>query len=130
MAQEIKTLSSAALAFLGDAVYELYIRDMVVHQREGNADQLNHLSKALTNARAQAHLADLLQTSMTAEELAVYKRGRNMKSLSTPKSCTISEYRRATGLEALMGYLHFHHRPERIRELLNLGISSIEQESV
>lgn len=129
MAQEIKNLSSAALAFLGDAVYEIYIRDMVVRKSEGNADHLNHISKALTNARAQAQLAGRIQECLTEEELAVYKRGRNMKSLSTPKSCTISEYRRATGLEALVGYLHFCGRQERIRELLDPQIIHMEQET-
>ena len=118
MAEEVtnnQMVSSPALAFLGDSVYELNIRAGLVRAGDLQAEELNRQSKALTNAKAQARMADRLQEIMTAEELAVYKRGRNHKSVTAPKSCTISEYRRATGLEALMGYLFLEGDQARIR---------------
>lgn len=126
MAQEISIPSSAALAFLGDSVYEVNIRSRMVHSCEGNADELNKRSKALTNAVAQAHMADFLKSEMSEEEFAVYRRGRNMKTVSAPRSCSISEYRRATGLEVLMGYLFLLGRQERLDELLNIGIRKLD----
>ena len=118
---KLRTISSAALAFLGDSVFELKIRSKVVCAHDESADDLNKRSKALTNAKAQAVMAGTIQDLLTAEELAVYKRGRNFKSVTAPKSCTISEYRRATGLEALMGYLFLKGDQKRIDELITAG---------
>lgn len=120
-------VSSPALAFLGDSVYELNIRAGLVRAGDLQAEELNRQSKALTNARAQARMADRLQEMMTAEELAVYKRGRNHKSVTAPKSCTISEYRRATGLEALMGFLFLEGDQARIDELIRAGIEALSE---
>lgn len=131
MAQEVKRgrdASSHALAFLGDSVFEIHIRRRIVQECEGNAQELNKRSKAFTNARTQARIADILTEVLTEEELAVYKRGRNLKSLTAPKSCSISEYRRATGLEALMGYLYLEERQERIEELIETAVKQILQE--
>lgn len=128
MAEEVtnnQTISSPALAFLGDSVFELNIRAGLVRAGDLQAEALNRQSKALTNARAQAKMADQLQELMTPEELAVYKRGRNHKSVTAPKSCSISEYRRATGLEALMGYLFLEGDQQRIDELIRAGIDAI-----
>ena len=128
MAEEVtnnQTISSPALAFLGDSVFELNIRAGLVRTGDLQAEALNRQSKALTNARAQAKMADQLQELMTPEELAVYKRGRNHKSVTAPKSCSISEYRRATGLEALMGYLFLEGDQQRIDELIRAGIDAI-----
>ncbi|MBQ9031028.1 MAG: ribonuclease III [Parasporobacterium sp.] len=132
MAQEINTqirnISSAALAFLGDSVFEINIRSRIVMACEGNAEELNKRSKSLTNAKAQSRIADRIGEILSEEELAVYKRGRNLKSLTAPKSCTISEYRRATGLEALMGYLFLQGRQERIDELIDLALKTMRSE--
>ena len=125
MEQKIKNISSAALAFLGDSVFEINIRNRIVNECEGSADELNKRSKSYTNARAQAQMAHALKDSMTEEEITVYKRGRNLKSLTAPRSCTISEYRSATGLEALMGYLYLEGRQDRITELIDTGISAL-----
>ena len=128
MAAEVtnyQMMSSPALAFLGDAVFELNIRAGLVREGDLQAEELNRQSKALTNAKSQAKMADQLQNILTAEELAVYKRGRNHKSVTAPKSCSISEYRRATGLEALMGYLFLEKKQQRIDELIRAGIEAI-----
>ena len=132
MAQEIEIsrISSAALAFLGDSVFELEVRSGIVLGHDESSDALNKRSKTLTNAKAQAHMADQLQPVLTEEERAVYKRGRNYKSLTAPRSCSISEYRRATGLEALMGYLFLKGERERIRELVTAGIRSLSEQDI
>ena len=114
-----------SLSFL--QIRQISIRQRIVRECEGNAEELNKRSKAVTNARTQARIADLLQDVLTEEELAVYKRGRNLKSLTAPKSCSISEYRRATGLEALMGYLYLEGRQERIDELIDTAAGQITQ---
>lgn len=127
MEQKVKNMSSAALAFLGDSVFEINIRSRVVNECEGSADKLNIKSKALTNAKAQAKISDFLQDKLTEEEMAVFKRGRNLKSLSTPKSCSISEYRRATGLEALMGHLYLTGQQNRIDELISISLEHLSE---
>ena len=126
MDQQIKNISSAALAFLGDSVFEINIRNRIVNECEGSADELNKRSKSYTNARAQAQMAHALLESLTEEEITVYKRGRNIKSLTAPKSCSISEYRSATGLETLMGHLYLEGRQDRITELIGAGIAAID----
>ena len=129
MAQKINaTPSSLQLAYLGDAVYELFVREQTLGKVSGHVDKLNKHSKKLSMAKTQAKMIDLLVADemLTEEELAVYKRGRNAKSASLPKSCTPAEYRKATGLEALMGYLFLNDRKDRIEELLSYGISNVE----
>lgn len=120
--------SSLQLAFLGDAVYELYVREHVLDGISGHVDKLNKASKKLSMAVTQAKIADLLvkEERLSEEELSVFKRGRNAKSASLPKSCTPAEYRKATGLEALMGYLFLTDQKERINELLSYGFSGVE----
>lgn len=128
MAQEIK-YSSLQLAFLGDAVYELAVRERALSEVSGHVDKLNRYSKNLSNAVTQAQIADILTGDglLTEEELAVYKRGRNARSPSVPKSCTPAQYRKATGLEALMAYLFLEGRHERVRQLLAEGAERIGQ---
>ena len=129
MAQKINTApSSLQLAYLGDAVYELFVREHTLGEVSGHVDKLNKHSKKLSMAKTQAKMIDLLvaEEMLTEEELAVYKRGRNAKSASLPKSCTPAEYRKATGLEALMGHLFLNDRKDRIKELLSYGIDHVE----
>ena len=121
--------SSAALAFLGDSVFELKIRSRIMDSFRGNADHLNKKSKNYTNAKTQARMADILKDALTDTELAVYKRGRNYKAPSMPKSCSAAQYRKATGLEALMGYLFLEKKDERINELLDLALTELKRRS-
>lgn len=129
MAQEIN-YSSLQLAFFGDAVYELFVREHVLRNVSGHVDKLNRHTKRLSMAKTQARIADLLTAEelLSEEELTVFRRGRNAKSASVPKSCTPVEYRKATGLEALMGYLFLTGRTERIMELLTGAVLRIEEE--
>ena len=124
--ETVQKYSSAALAFLGDSVYELNIRSRILKEHRGNAGSLNNRSKALTNAKTQSRMAKALADILTEEEMSVYKRGRNYKSPSVPKSCSVGEYRRATGLEALIGYLFIVGRHDRIEELISEGIEKLD----
>ena len=139
MAQEIKTpalpigdidannVTNLSLAFLGDSVYELVIRNMALLRMNGKAGDLNHITKEYSNAKTQALISELLMDVFSEEEMHIFKRGRNAKSLSAPKTCTISEYRRATGFEALMGHLYLDGRMDRVTELVQTGIDRYEQ---
>ena len=128
MAQEV-THSSLKLAFLGDAVYELVIRKQALDAVAGHVDKLNRFTKQHPMAAAQAKIADYLVSSevLTEEEQTVLKRGRNAKSASLPRSCTPAEYRKATGLEALMGYLYLEDRMDRVEELIRTGAKVLEE---
>ena len=128
MAQKVN-YTSLQLAYLGDAVYELFVREHALKTVTGHVDKLNKESTYFSKAVTQAKIADLLvkEKILTEEELAVYKRGRNAKSASLPKSCSPVEYRKATGLEALMGYLFLEDRKERIGQIMEYGINALMQ---
>lgn len=119
--------SPLQLAFFGDAVYELSIRRLALENVNGHVDKLNKKTKQLANAVTQAKIADQLIASdfLSEEEARVFRRGRNAKSASVPKSCTPAEYRKATGLEALMGHLWLQDKQERILEILTFGICAV-----
>ncbi len=128
MAQKINEIPSLNLAFLGDSVYELFFRERAVRESESNVNTLNKKTKEFSKAVTQAKIADILtgkdeeEPFLTEEEQGVFRRGRNAKGVSIPGSCTPSEYRKATGLEALIGYLFLMDRKDRISEILNYGI--------
>ena len=120
---DIKTYSPLALAYIGDSIYDLIIRTLVVER--GNAP-VNKLHKQVTKqvqATAQAELFHQIQDKLTEEELTIYKRGRNAKSFTSAKNAGIVEYRTATGLEALFGYLYLIDQTARILELIQPNIS-------
>ena len=97
--------SPLALAYIGDAVYELIIRTKVINHGSMQVNKMHKRSAGLVKAETQANLIKALEENLTAEELAVFKRGRNAKSVTTAKHATVIDYRMATGFEALMGYL-------------------------
>ena len=110
--------SPLALAYIGDAVYELAIRTLVMNR--GNM-QVNKMVKA----DAQAHFYLLLEEELTDAEKAAYRRGRNAKSFTMPKHATMKDYRMATGFEALMGYLYLTEQFDRMAELLRKGLEQM-----
>lgn len=120
------TVSPRSLAFLGDAVYELKIRVYALNRLNGKVGDLNSITKKMVTAKAQAMIADALADSLSEKEFSVFKRGRNVKSVAAPHSCTIGEYRKATGLEALFGYLYVQGNEERINELTEAAIEVYE----
>ena len=114
---EIRDLSTAALAYLGDCVIELSVREHLVKRGLSHSSSLNRAALDFVRASAQSDAVERLLPHLTEEELAFYHRGRNAQHLRFPKNAKPIEYRRATGMEVLFGYLHAAGRDERVREL-------------
>lgn len=116
MSKNVDLLSPSVLAFVGDAVYTLYVRTALssVNRPSG---ELHRLSVKLVNAAAQADGFAVIEPELTEKELAVFKRGRNFHTSSTPKHATNAQYHTATGLEALFGYLYLSGNTERADHL-------------
>ena len=118
---DIKTVSSAALAYLGDSVIEVLVREHLVAKGISSSAHLNSEALKYVRASAQAEAMKNIIDLLTEEEEAAFRRGRNMGHSSTPKSASVSEYRTATGMEALFGWLHLAGRQERINELFRIA---------
>ena len=112
--------SPLTLAFVGDGVYDLLVREYLVRQANRPVGELNKIKVAMVNCKSQAQFAAKLMPYLTEKETAVYKRGRNAAPKSTAKNGTIAEYHSATGLECLFGYLHLNGEGARIEELFAL----------
>lgn len=112
-------LSPSVLAFVGDAVYGLYVRRALAEINRPSGE-LHKLSVKLVCATAQARAFKLIENELSEKELSVYKRGRNFHTSSTPKSATNSEYHTATGLECLFGFLNLSGQNERAESLFNI----------
>ena len=119
---DVVTYSPLALAYIGDGVYDLVIRSIVVGRGNTKASRLHQATSQLVKAHAQSEMMHVLQPLLTQEELDVYRRGRNAKSPTMAKNATMSDYRRATGFEALMGYLYLTDRFERLMELVRAAL--------
>ena len=119
---DIRTYSPLTLAYIGDAVYDLIIRTVVVGRGNTSANKLHKQTIEYVKAPAQARLIEAIQEDLTEEEAAVYRRGRNAKPYTMAKNASMGEYKKATGLEALVGYLYLTNRAERILELLQIGL--------
>jgi len=109
-------LSPLNLAYIGDAVFELYVRNHIISSRE-SVNKLHKKAKDIVSAEAQAKMYALIVDMLTEEEHAILKRGRNAKSFTVAKNASISAYRHATGIEALFGYLFLKGEHERLSEL-------------
>ena len=120
-------MSTAALAYLGDSVIELLVREKLVSDGFSDSGNLNRESLKYVKAGAQAAAMRNILPSLTEEEASVFKRGRNMSGGNVPKSATMSEYRTATGMEVLFGYLHVTCKSERIKELFALAYPKTEE---
>lgn len=125
---DIRSYSPLALAYIGDGIYDLVIRSMVVGKGNTGANQLHRRTSQLVKAHTQSEMIEVLLPELTEEELAVYKRGRNAKSPTMAKNATMADYRRATGFEALMGYLYLENRMERMMELIKTALAGIGKE--
>ena len=126
--KDIRTYSPLPLAYIGDAVYDLIIRTVLVERSNRAANELHKKASTYVKAGTQAQMAVALEEYLTEEEAEVYRRGRNAKSYTTAKNATIADYRKATGLEALVGYLYLTHRMDRVLELVRLGLERIGRE--
>jgi len=117
--QSAAMYSPASLAYLGDAVFELLVRARVTRENRTNAARLNSLSRQYVAAGSQSRLVEAIKDMLTDEETAVYLRGRNTKTHNVAKNAAVLDYRRATGLEALFGWLYLEGRTQRIEELFD-----------
>lgn len=120
--QDIRTYSPLTLAYIGDGIYDLVIRSIVVGEGNTSANLLHRRTSGMVKASAQAEMIRVLLPDLTPEEEAIYKRGRNAHSPTMAKNATMSDYRKATGFEALMGYLYLNNRFARMVELVRLGL--------
>lgn len=119
---DIKTYSPLTLAYIGDAVYDLIIRTVVVERGNTSANKLHKQAIEYVKAPAQAKLIEAIQEDLTEEEAGIYRRGKNAKPYTMAKNATMNEYKKATGLEALVGYLYLTDQVERILELMQIGL--------
>lgn len=125
---DIRTYSPLTLAFLGDCVFDLVIRTVVVERANRSAQSLHKMKSKIVKAETQAKLIERLLEDLTEEELAIYKRGRNAKSYTSSKNASLLAYRKATGMEALIGYLYLKGDMQRILALIRLGLEKEEIE--
>ena len=127
--EKVKTVSTAALAYLGDAVIEGCVREYLVELGLSSSAKLNAAALEFVRASKQAEAMLNITPLLDDMELAVFKRGRNLGHTSTPRSATVAEYRSATGMEALFGYLRLLGREDRIRELFALAYKINENQN-
>jgi ribonuclease-3 family protein len=120
--QDIRSYSPLTLAYIGDGIYDLVIRTILVKKGNCPVNQLHRRASALVKAGAQSAMMERIEPELTEEERNVYRRGRNAHSATMAKNATMADYRRATGFEALMGYLYLQENYGRILTLVRLGI--------
>ena len=123
---DITDFSPLQLAYLGDAVYELMARSHVLSRIQAPVEKLHRITTGLVKAQAQAAIYHALEEELSEEEKSMFRRGRNAKSYSRAKNASLSEYRIATGFEALMGYLYLKNDRQRLLELADRGIDYLE----
>ncbi len=124
--KDIREYSPLKLAYLGDAVYEIIIRTIIIEGTGGPVKHLHQKTSSLVNAHSQAALIAILQDDLTEEEKRIYRQGRNAKTSSVAKHADIHDYRNATGLEALFGYLYLTGHSARAIELCRIGFRKLE----
>ena len=120
--QDLRSYSPLTLAYIGDGVYELIIRTILVKKGNCPVNRLHKKASSLVKAGAQSAIMEVIEEKLTPEELSVYRRGRNAHSPTMAKHATMADYRRATGFEALMGYLYLKEDYTRMLTLIRMGI--------
>ena len=116
-------LSPLVLAYIGDSIFDLIIKTYLLDTK-GNmqVNKLNRFASNIVKAQSQSEMIGIIEPLLSPAEEAVYKRGRNAKSYTSAKNASISDYRRATGFEALMGYLYLEGEYERMVQLIKAGL--------
>ena len=123
------TMSPLVLAYLGDTVYESYIREHLIRQNMNRkVNNLHKLAIQYSKSKAQATIIHEIEKELTEEEMKIFKRGRNQKSHTAPKNADIIDYKYATGFEALIGYLYLGEEKERLEYIIQKGIEIIERD--
>ncbi len=125
----VNEISPLTLAFVGDGVYDLLVREYLVKCANRPVGELNKLKVSFVCCSAQAQLYPLLEKSLTENEISIYKRGRNAAPTCTPKNASKAQYHSATGAEALFGYLYLEGKIDRIRELFGMITDEFERKN-
>ncbi len=120
--QDVRSYSPLALAYIGDAVYDLIIRTVVVERANRSANELHRIAVRYVSAPAQSKIAQALSDRLTEEEQAVFRRGKNSKPHTMAKNASAADYLKATGFEAVLGYLYLKGDMARVLELVKEGI--------
>ncbi len=123
---DVRACPALTLAYIGDAVYELVIRSYLVRRYDRSVNQLHQKASRLVNAGTQSALISVLEPQLTEAETGAYKRGRNAHSYTKAKHATMSDYRRATGFEALIGYLFLEGQYDRLVSLIHDGLEALD----
>ncbi len=118
----INTYSPLVLAYIGDGIYDLIIRTKVVEEGNTNVNMLHLITSSYVKASAQSEMIEVILPHLTEEEESYYKRGRNANSHTMAKNASMIDYRKATGFEALMGYLYLTDQLDRMMELIRIGL--------
>lgn len=125
---DVQTYSPLTLAYIGDCIYDLIIKNLVINQGNKQVQKLHKETSALVQAQTQSKMMRTMQEHLTEEEHAVYRRGRNSKTVTPAKNQTITDYRRATGFEALLGYLYLQKDYKRLLDLVKIGLDSLKED--
>ena len=125
---DIRTYSPLALAYIGDCVFDLIIKTLVMNEGNQPVQKMHQKTSSIVQASSQSKMMRILQPILTEDEHAVYKKGRNTKAVSPAKNQSLTDYRRATGFEALMGHLYLTGQYDRMTELVKMGLSYLEEE--
>ena len=126
---DIKTYSPLTFAYIGDDVFDLVIRTIVVNRGNTSPNKLHNMVIRYVSAKAQAKMYDAINPLLNDEEQDVLRRGRNSKPHTKAKNASSADYMKATALETLIGYLYLRDDMERIFELIKIGINKIEEEN-
>lgn len=118
---DIRGYSPLALAYIGDAVFDQIIRSRIILEGNVPNEKLHKRATKYVSAVSQSAIMDAIMESLTEEELSVYRRGKNSKPASTAKNASLKDYLKATGFEAMIGYLYLNGQEDRIIELIKLG---------
>lgn len=123
---DIRTYSPLTLAYIGDAIYDLLVRSFVVCKGNTSNNKLHKKTTRYVSANAQAEIIKAIKEDLTEEEVGIYKRGKNAKPSSTAKNASLTEYLKATGFEALLGYLYLTGQKDRLTYIVKKGIEVID----
>ncbi|MCR5736495.1 MAG: ribonuclease III [Eubacterium sp.] len=121
--------SPLTLAYIGDGIYEIVIRTIIVDEANRQVNKIHKAASDLVKAQTQAKMIFAIQDLLTEQEMAIFKRGRNAKAITRAKNASMSDYRTATGFEALMGWLYLTEQSERMMELIRKGLELIGEEN-
>ena len=126
---DLKTYSPLTLAYIGDAIYDLLVRTILVKCGNSQVNKLHKRASSLVKAPTQSDMMDKILPHLTEEEEHIYKRGRNAKSFTMAKNATMAQYRRATGFEAVFGYLYLKGELNRAIDLMKIGMEPESEEN-